>query len=239
MWFSPIYTSVDAQTTGLSADSVRGVVRAQQESLLTVSLRARVIEAPVRIGDAFQKGDTLLRFDCDVQSAEASAAYADYKSAKAKYDNTVEMQNFDAAGAFDVKISKAEMEKAAARSRAMKARTKDCDLLAPYNGKVADVMVNVHETPLAETPVMKIVGGGALELKLIVPSEWLAWLVPGHQFTFHVDETDSAYKASVQSIGAEVDATSHTAPIIAVFEEAPLRVLPGMSGYASFTPPSG
>ena len=81
---------------------------------------------------------------------------------------------------------------------------------------------------------MKIVGSNDLELRLIVPSNWLSWLKIGESFSFQVDETGQQHVAQVTQVGAEVDAVSRTVPITAKFEAHPSTVLPGMSGTAVF-----
>ena len=218
---------------------VRGVVKARQEAVLSVSSKLTVAEIPFRTGETFNQGDLLLRFECDVQKAEADAAHAAYLAAKSRYESNLEMKAHDAIGQFDVDLSKAEMEEAQAQARAGAARIKHCEIAAPFGGKVAEVTVNAFETPSPDQPLMKIVGNTDLELQLIVPSHWLVWLTPGHTFTFEVDETGELQSARVLHIGAEVDAVSRTVPIIAIFEDASEKVLPGMSGTALFTSPAG
>lgn len=216
-------------------DSIRGVVKAQQEALLSAGINARVQETPVYTGESFSEGDLLIRFDCEAEKAEAQAAYAAYSAAKARHESNVEMQSSGAVGQFEVKLSKAEMQQASAQARAIKARTKTCELHAPFDGKVAELGVNAFETPSPDQPLIKIVASNALELRLIIPSNWLGWVEPGAKFIFTVDETETAHKASVTRIGAEVDAVSRTVPIIAMFDEMPEKVLPGMSGSAKFS----
>ncbi|MEM8772432.1 MAG: efflux RND transporter periplasmic adaptor subunit [Pseudomonadota bacterium] len=215
-------------------EEVRGVVKAEQEAVISADLLARVAKTPVRTGEAFQKGDLLISFDCDAPKAEAQAAGAAYRAAKARHESNLEMKTNGAIGQFEVDLSQAEMEQARARARAMSARIKSCDIRAPYNGFVAELAVNAHETPGGNASLMKIVGSETLELRLIVPSNWLLWLKPEVPFSFTIDETGTRHKAKVTRIGAEVDAVSRTVPIIAHFDETPGFVLPGMSGSAEF-----
>jgi len=114
------------------------------------------------------------------------------------------------------------------------ARTKDCVIQAPYSGRVAELAVNAFETPGVNQPLMKIIGSDELELRLIVPSNWLSWLKIGESFSFQVDETGDEHQALVTQVGAEVDAVSRTVAITAKFESLPATVLPGMSGTALF-----
>ena len=215
-------------------EPVRGVVKSLQEAVMSVDLAARVMEAPLRAGEAFQQGDLLIKFDCQVQKAEANAAIATYAASQAAHNSNVELEKHGAVGQFEVGMSKAEMQRAHAVAQAAKARTRDCVISAPFDGRIADLMINAHETPGPNQPLLKIVSSEEYEIKLIVPSSWLSWLRKGSVFSFDVDETGEKHSAHVWQIGAEVDAVSRTIAVVARFESNAVPVLPGMSGTAYF-----
>ena len=216
-------------------EPVRGVVKSNQEAVLSVDLNARVMETPVKVGQAFNKDDILVKFDCKIQKAEARAAEAAYAASKSAHKNNVELQQHGAVGELEVNVSKAEMNQALANSEAISARTRDCEILAPYDGRVAELVINTHETSAPNQPLLKIVSSGEFEIQLIVPSSWLSWMKVGSPFEFTVDETGEQLHASIWQIGAEVDAVSRTVPLVAKFTSFPSQVLPGMSGTAQFT----
>ncbi len=216
-------------------EPVRGVVKSNQEAVLSVDLNARVMETPVKAGESFSKDDILVKFDCRIQKAEARAAKAAYAASKSAHKNNVELQQHGAVGELEVNVSKAEMNQALANSEAISARTRDCEILAPYDGRVAELVINNHETSAPNQPLLKIVSSGEFEIQLIVPSSWLSWMKIGSSFDFKVDETGEQLGASVWQIGAEVDAVSRTVPVVARFTSFPGQVLPGMSGTAQFT----
>ena len=229
-------SSAMAQAQGL--EPVRGVVKSVQEAVVSVDLNARVLETPLLVGQAFSKDDVLLKFDCEIQQAEVRAAKAAYSASKSAHSNNIELQQYGAVGEFDVRVSKAEMQKALAQAEAISARTKDCVINAPFDGRVAELSINEFETPGPNQPLMKIVSSEAFEVQLIVPSKWLSWLKPGNAFEFVVDETGARHQASVRQLGAEVDAVSRTVAVVAGFTSLPAPVLAGMSGTANFTQPT-
>lgn len=215
-------------------EPVRGVVKSGKEAVVSVEFNARVISTPVKAGEAFSEGDTLVEFDCEALNAERNAARAAYGAARSVHKNNLELQKYGAIGELEVGVSEAEMQQALASAEAIKARTKDCVISAPFSGRVAELAINTFETPGVNQPLMKIVGSNDLELRLIVPSNWLSWLKIGESFSFQVDETGQQHVAQVTQVGAEVDAVSRTVPITAKFEAHPSTVLPGMSGTAVF-----
>jgi len=230
--------SIVSLTNAQTLEPVRGVVKSANEAVLSVDLNARVIATPLLVGQSFSKDDVLLKFDCEIQKAEARAAKAAYSASKSAHSNNKELQEYGAVGEFDVRVSKAEMQRAQAQAEAISARTRDCEIIAPFDGRVAELAINAFETPGPNQPLMKIVSTGEFEVQLIVPSSWLAWLRTGDSFEFVVDETGARHEASVRQLGAEVDAVSRTVPVVAGFTTLPAPVLAGMSGTASFTVPN-
>lgn len=233
LWFS--IAGIAGHVQAAELEPVRGVVKSYDQAVISVDLNARVLETPLRTGENFSEGDLLIRFDCERHHAEAKAAAAAYGAAESAYQTNVEMHKHGAAGEFDVNHSKSEMQSALAQSEATAARTKDCQVLAPFDGRVAELAINAFETAAPNQPLLKIVGNGNFELHLIVPSNWLAWLSVDSEFDFAIDETGKQHRALVSQIGAEVDAVSRTVAVIARFEESPESVLPGMSGTAYFS----
>ena len=211
---------------------VRGVVLANDRAALSANLNERVIRLPYKEGEAFEKGEELVAFDCFVAKAEYQAARADYQIAKSRHDNQVELLTYKATGELDVKLSKAELKKTAALQKAAQGKLKDCSIKAPFAGKVVVLNTRLYETPAQDEILIEIVGTESLELQLVVPSRWLAWLEAGLTFPFHVDELNIKANATVSRISAEVDAVSSTVKVFATLDKETADVLPGMSGRA-------
>ena len=218
---------------------VRGVVRTIDQAALSTDLIARVAKIGFREGEAFKKGDLLVAFDCERYKAEFQSAEAVAREMQLTLDSNEHLEKFRAVGKHDVEISKARADKAQAEARSLQTRVAQCDVVAPFDGHVAELSVNAHEQPQPNKPYLVIVGQGHLEIELIVPSFWLSWLKPGAGFAFNVDETKTNYEAHVVRLGASVDAVSQMVKVIAVFDNLPGPVLPGMSGSAVFTDPNG
>lgn len=215
-------------------EPVRGVVKSVNEAVLSVDISARITNIPVRTGESFKKNDVLLKFDCAELNAQKNAAKAAYNVADITHNNNLELQKYGAIGDIEVGLSEAKLKEARANSQVITARSKDCVLTAPFNGRVSELVVNNYEIAGSNQPLLKIIGSDDLELRLIVPSNWLSWLEVGAPFEFLVDETNNSHKAVVTHIGAEVDAVSRTVLVKSAFSDKPGNVLPGMSGSAKF-----
>ena len=241
--------SIFAGTLRVSADDivapedakvpVRGVVRTIDQAALSTDLIARVGKIGFREGEAFKKGDLLIAFDCERYKAEAQSAEAVFREMQLTLDSNEHLEKFRAVGKHDVEISKARADKAQAEARSLQSRLAQCEVVAPFDGRVAELSVNAHEQPQPNKPYLVIVGQGRLEIELIVPSYWLSWLKPGAAFGFSVDETKTNYDSHIVRLGAAVDAVSQMVKVIAVFDKPADNILPGMSGSARFAEPNG
>lgn len=231
-------------TSGLSAAfaeevPVRGVIRSSNEAVLSTDIVARVLAMPLKEGDSFETGELLIRFDCAVQEAEVAAARAAFSAAKEVLVSSEELASFNAIGKSDVRTARSRMEQAEAEAKAAEARSRDCEIRAPFSGRVVETMIHAHETSQHGEPLMKILDDTDLEIELLVPSNWLVWMKAGTVFSFSVDETGSTYSASISRLGGAVDPVSQTIRIFGTLNAGPEEILSGMSGNAMFNVPNG
>ena len=245
---TPATTTVDASAAAGGAgraattdDNVRGVVRAVHEATLSSRLAARIIEMPLAEGASFKAGALLVHFDCERQTAEARAASAAAEAQKKTVDTNVELDKFESIGKNDLAISRSVFDKADAESDALKVQLKDCNIYAPFSGRVTERLARNFEAVTVSQPLLKIVDTSALELDVIVPSNWLQWLGDGADFQFRVDETGQTLTAKVLRVTPAVDPVSKTIRVIGQFGggRGLDRVLPGMSGTATFAAKNG
>jgi RND family efflux transporter MFP subunit len=218
---------------GSSSLPVHGVVRASQQATITTDLMARVSSIGFKEGQRFNKGDTLITFDCRRQLAELAAATAQKKEMEVAYQSALILEKRSAGSRQDIEVSHARLERASAEADGMRAKIDQCEIKAPYDGRVVDLQIQAHEMPIAGKPIISIVADGNAEIELIVPSSWLIWIRVGADFTFFAEETRRSYPAKIMRVGAAVDAVSQTIKIYGGFASAP-DVLPGMSGAADF-----
>jgi RND family efflux transporter MFP subunit len=219
--------------------TVRGVVKAQAEATISNELIAKVASLPFAEGQAFRAGDTIVAFDCRRYQADLRAAQAEVETAAIKVKTNKALERHAAVGADELAISKAKLHQAEATAVALKLKTDQCIITAPFDGRVVELKINEHEIPQASSPLLHIVKEGELELELIVPSHWLVWLSPDQSFTFHIDELKRDVEASLQFLGATVDPISRTAMVSAKIINPGRTILPGMSGTATFEAPNG
>ena len=220
---------------------IRGVVRPQRQATISTDFQASVAAAKFKEGDRFRKGDVLIEFDCRRHQAELAAAEAQTLEMRLALENNVTLDKYKAVGKSDLEISRARVKRTEADASGLRARLDQCKVVAPFDGRIAELGIHEHEMPAPGKPFLTIIEDQKLEIELIVPSEWLKWLKPETTFVFAIDETLSAFPARVSRIGAAVDPVSQTVKVMGFFDAdaAASGILSGMSGAAQFDEPRG
>lgn len=225
-----------AQDTGPAdaAGRIRTQLAAQHRVEISSEVAAKIARLPLKEGDAFAKGDLLVAFDCSLYQAQLAKAEATAAAARREQEVTGKLAALHSAGALDVAQAQARAKEAAADAAYMRTMVGKCSIRAPFAGRVAKRDAAAFEYVVPGKPLLEILDTGALEVKLIAPSRWLAWLRPGARFTVHVDELDADYPAQVVRLGASIDPVSQTVGVSGRILDAHAELLPGMSGWASF-----
>jgi membrane fusion protein, multidrug efflux system len=214
---------------------VRGVITSQNEATIASRMTAGITSMPYKAGQSFGAGALLASFDCSIQKAQLAAANAATAAYKKSYDTNVELDAYQAVGKNEVGVSKANLGKAQAEANAVSAQIGQCAVYAPFSGKVVEQMAHAHDVAASGQPLMKIEGTGALEVQLIIPSNWLMWMKSGVPFAFTIEETGQVVQGKVSRLGASVDPVSKTIRVTgSIAPEAGMTILPGMSGSAQF-----
>lgn len=218
-----------------------GRVRTQfiprNEVVLSSEIAARISSLPLREGEAFRAGQTLISFDCSLYQAQLNKAQAALEAAKQTLAVNKRLADLNSIGALELQQAEAKVKEGTAELAYMQATVAKCGIAAPFAGRVAKRQAAAHQYVTPGTPLLAIVDSAPPELQMIVPSRWLAWLKPGLRFTVQVDELGRGVPARVQRIGARIDPVSQSVALTGVLEGDATQILPGMSGWANFPVP--
>lgn len=197
-------------------------------------ISAKIASLPLRDGDAFRAGQTLVTLDCSLFNAQLRKAQADADGARELLDTNRKLQALRSIGDLEVQQAQAKQKAAAADVAYMQATVRKCAITAPFDGRVSKRSAAPQQFAEPGKPLLTIVDTSHLELKMIVPSKWLAWLKAGHALSVQVDEVGKTYPARVARIGARVDPVTQTVDVTAALNGSAPELLPGMSGWATF-----
>ena len=212
----------------------RALVVASQEAVLSSELAARITSISVKEMERFKKGDLLIQFDCSLYEAQKDVVRANENSALIKLKSDEQMLQMRSIGKYELELSISEYEKAKSELRIAELNVERCEIRAPFDGAVEEVVVNAFESIQPQVELMKIIKTDVLELEMVVSSEWVSWLTIGHPITVYIDEIQEEFNASISGIGTNVDAVSQTIQLKGTITNASSALLPGMSGRVVF-----
>ncbi len=205
-----------------------------QQSVLSSELSAKIAAMPLREGDTFRAGQTLISFDCSLFRAQLNKAEASTEAARQTLKTNQRLAQLNSIGALDVDLAAAKVKETEAEAAAMRATVGKCAIAAPFSGRVGKLDAQAYEFVAPGKPIMEILDTHHLELQMIVPSKWLAWLKIGGHFTVKVDELGREFSGHVVRLGARIDPVSQSVSLAGEVDGNHPELLPGMSGAASF-----
>lgn len=220
------------------APEIRAQLTPRQYTTLSSEMAARIDQINAKVGEHFQKGDTLIVFDCALQRAQEAHADAVLMQAEKTYAIDQRLVALRSMGQLELDVAGAEVQKAKADVAASNAVTSKCSIAAPFAGVTVDQKARVFQYTTPGQALLDILDDHGLEVELIAPSRWLSWLKPGYDFQVHIDETDKTYPARITRLGGKVDPISQSIKVIGEITIDAPDLMAGMSGRANITPPS-
>ncbi|SDI18292.1 RND family efflux transporter, MFP subunit [Pseudomonas panipatensis] len=231
----PLLPAAAPTAAGAAAKGeARGVLHARDQAMLSSELPGRILEMPFSEGQAFHKGDVLVRFDCSAYQAQLNAAQAAVRAASEELAHNRQLASLNSVGRFEVALAEAKQAEAQAQAQVYQVQVRRCSLQAPFDGQVVQRKAQPFESVASGAALLEIVDNRSLEIRLLVPSRWVSRLKPGQHFSFTLDETGQPLQAEVKRLGARIDEASQTLLLIASVPASD-GLVAGMSGTAQFT----
>lgn len=224
--------------SGADKQEIRAQLAPRRYTTLAAEIGARISKIDVPEGGRFQKGQTLVAFDCSLQQAQLQKAQATLTAAERTFAANKRLAELNSVGKLELEVSEAEASKARAEVSFMHISLGKCRIAAPFAGRIAEQRVREQQYVQPGQPLLEILDDSALELEFIVPSKWLVWLRPDQKFEVAIDETGKVYPAKVQRIGARVDPVSQSIKLSAVIDGQFDELVAGMSGTVRMAPPT-
>lgn len=227
----------DTAAPAPGAEEIRAQMTARHATTLSSEIAGRISALPLREGESFGKGQELAAIDCASYDARLGQAEAQVRRNERKAQALRLLDQRGATG--KVELDLAEIDVAAARAERELARidVSRCVIKAPFAGSVAALRVKNHQyVPIGE-PIVAILSDTELEVEMLVPSRWLAWLRRDARFNVHIDELDRDFPATVTRIAADIDPVSQSVKVFATIDGDFPALVPGMSGLARFDTP--
>lgn len=212
--------------------ALRVLVTASREATISGQIDARILFVGPGDGEAFNKGDTLIKFDCSIYNAALGEARAEMNGAKATLATKQKLDRLGSSSGLELALAKAAVAKTTAAVTGASWRVKQCTIRAPFDGRVVKRLANAFEVVRPGQELNLIASTRDPEVRVIVPSRWSARLVAGDTFAFTLEETGKPYRAKVISLGAKIDPASQSIELRGKILDPSSEIIIGMSGTA-------
>jgi membrane fusion protein (multidrug efflux system) len=223
--------------------TVTGMLQAEQRTDLAANATGRVTAVYVEIGQRVEAGAPLAQLDARGVALNAAEARANVASASAQYataardcsrygsllsKGAITRQEYDRAIG-TCSANGASASAAAAHAKAASQVVQDATIRAPFAGIVTDKMVHVGDFVRPESPVVALLSGGQLRLRLTVAEPDMQAAKEGAPVFFEtVGVPGRQFRATLKYIGHEVRPQTRDVIVEAVVENDDGLLMPGM-----------
>jgi RND family efflux transporter MFP subunit len=213
---------------------VQAVLAAKRSAVLSAGIDARIIDYHFKSGDHFNKGETLVEFDCGVDRARLRELQARQALSERQLQAYNKLKKLKTVSDLELETAVANNAQNLAQIEQINQRLILCKIPAPYDGIVMRTMANNYEFSQTGHVLMEIASREPLQAQFLVSSVWLRWLNIGTPVSIYIDESGKKYDASLVRINGEVDPVSQSVQVVAELSSYNEELLPGMSGKATF-----
>jgi membrane fusion protein (multidrug efflux system) len=222
---------------GLEQRDIRAQLTPVRFTTLAAEVGAKISRLPVSEGGAFREGQVLISFDCSLQQAQLNKARAGLGAAEKTWTANKRLLELHSVGRVELDVSESEVMKNRADVQLMSTLLGKCSIAAPFSGRVAEQKLREQQFAQPGQSILDIIDDSVLEIEFLVPSKWLAWIVPGYAMQIKVDETGKSYPAHIKRIGARVDPVSQSVKLVGTMDGKFPDLIAGMSGHIDIVPP--
>ena len=207
---------------------VHGTVEAKQTAAVSARVMAMVTAVPVAAGQQVEKGQVLVEIDPQASEGQVSQARGALSQAQAalalaerNYERFKALAEVKAASELEVDMAKMQYEQASGAVEqaegAVKAASSvagDARVVAPFNGRVAQKMVEVGDLAAPGRPLMMLESEVGRRLAVSVPESLMAAsnLRPGDKLSVSIDSRPDlgTLEGTVVEMTPGADPASHS-----------------------------
>src|SRR5215470_13527206 len=230
--------------------SFPGRAQAYQELNLSFRIGGPLIQFPVRVGEAVQKGQVLARIDprdFDVGLRQAQGQLEETRAAAQRAESDYERQQRifkeDPGATSESAIDRAreQRDRARANIRSLQAavdsardQLEDTYLRAPFGGTVVATFVENYEQVRPQQQVLRVVDTSRIKMVINIPENFISVAKRVKDITVVFDPfPNEKLAAQILEVSPEASQLTRTYPVTLVMNQPKnAKILPGMAGRA-------
>lgn len=210
-----------------------GKVEANQDAMLSFQVAGNLIELNVEKGQDVNKGTVIAKLDPIDYSLKVNEAKSIRDERKLTIDRTVKLLDKGFAPQAQYDKEKASLDIAQASLELAEQNLKYTEILAPFDGRVADTFVENHQNVKAKDPIAVLHGKDNIDIAIDVP-ENIVINIKNKKIIKKSVVFDSApkneYKVELKDVVMQADPKTQTYKVYMTMPTpSDINVLPGMT----------
>ncbi len=189
---------------------VRGNVGSRKNITLSTESMGRILEVPVKEGQAVKAGQVLLRMDGDILSKSLKEMQTSYELMVTLFEKQERLwkQNIGTEIQYlQAKNNKESMEK---RMATLKAQLAQTVVKAPFDGVVESVLANVGEMAAPGMPVIALTGSKGMYLQADVSERYLGTFRKGDKAEIEFPTMNKKFVTTINAVGDVIKQENRT-----------------------------
>lgn len=225
-----------------------GIVEAVRQSMISAQTSGRVVERPVEAGAAVKRGSLLLRIDDreatqaeSARRAELAAAEAQLANAQSELERTKQLFQKALVGQAALDRAETSQRAALAQVRALSASSEVSTtqrsftrILAPYDGLIAAVQVQVGDMAVPGKPLLTVYDPTAMRVIASLPVAQLSQWQREQPLSISLPQSTVSLAATAVTVLPVTDANAQQVQVRLELPVAPAGLLPGMLAKVAF-----
>ena len=208
--------------------SVGSIVPVQGVTV-SAELPGTIVELGFDSGESATRGQILARFDTSIERAQLAAAMAAFDLAKANLERTQGLRKSNVRTQAELDAAEAVAKQSDAQVQSIRATIAKKTIRAPFAGRLGIRQVDLGQFLNPGTPIVSLQSMSPIYVDFWMPQQSLARVAPEQQVELEADTyPDRTWTGKVETVSAEVDASTRNVRVRAILENADERLRPGM-----------
>lgn len=234
-----VKTMVLSPATGGMTSRYVGTIEPIRETPLSLQSVGRVVSVSAKNGQRVKKGQTLMAIDNTQAMNALQTAEASLKHAQDGYDRVSKVHSKGVVS--DQKMVEIESRLAQARSlyEAAKQQLAECTLIAPCDGLVDGLNIEIGQTIIPGTKVCSLLDVTAFNVRFTVPEAEINGIEKNHRSmegTVECGAIDTVLPIVITEKGVTANPLTHTYDVVAAVRGGADLLKAGMVGKVVLTP---
>jgi RND family efflux transporter MFP subunit len=218
-------------------NEVTGTVNAVDRATIAARVAGVIKELPIDLGSIVKKGDVLAKIGADEITARLRQAETRLAQARRNVDREKRLLEKEAATRSGVKDLEEALRIAEAGYQEARTMFGYTTVTAPFDGLVAEKMVNIGDLASPGTPLLALESSRRLQIVVEVPEAFAQQIRQDSELPFMVPAADFSGKGRVAEIAPVADPLSRTATVKIAIEAQP-RLRPGQFARVTLAGPA-